>query len=65
MYFVIYRSDDDERPVKLQKIVLGYNATSGGFKFDLDLSYKLKPLIRQYSSGRPTLVSMRLLLRLI
>lgn len=42
--------------MKLQKIVLGYNFKANSFKFDFDLTYKLKPLIRQYSNGQPTLV---------
>ncbi|XP_029345903.1 probable ATP-dependent DNA helicase HFM1 [Acyrthosiphon pisum] len=50
------KSTEDERPVKLQKIVLGYNYKTSSFKFDFDLTYKLKPLIRQYSNGRPTLI---------
>ncbi|XP_026813097.1 probable ATP-dependent DNA helicase HFM1 [Rhopalosiphum maidis] len=50
------KSAEDERPVKLQKIVLGYNFKANSFKFDFDLTYKLKPLIRQYSNGRPTLI---------
>ncbi|KAF0755576.1 putative ATP-dependent DNA helicase HFM1, partial [Aphis craccivora] len=50
------KSTEDERPVKLQKIVLGYNCKTNNFKFDFDLTYKLKPLIRQYSNGRPTLI---------
>lgn len=53
---LFHRSDEDERPVKLQKIVLGYNFNPSGFKFDLDLTYKLKSLIKQYSNGQPTLV---------
>ncbi|CAH1708540.1 unnamed protein product [Aphis gossypii] len=50
------QSTEDERPVKLQKIVLGYNCKTNNFKFDFGLTYKLKPLIRQYSNGRPTLI---------
>lgn len=50
--------------MKLRKIVLGYNSSFGGFKFDLDLTFKLKPLIIQYSNGRPTLVRKKLLYKL-
>ncbi|KAL4149664.1 hypothetical protein QTP88_003556 [Uroleucon formosanum] len=50
------KNTDDERQVKLQKMVLGYNYNTSSFKFDFDLTYKLKPLIRQYSNGRPTLI---------
>lgn len=53
---IFYRSNEDERPVKLQKIVLGYYYKSSGFQFDVNLTYKLKPLILQYSNGQPTLV---------
>ncbi|VEN38347.1 unnamed protein product [Callosobruchus maculatus] len=47
------------RPVKLNKIVLGYSynpKTMNPFKFDLSLNYKLKNLIMQYSEGKPTLI---------
>lgn len=59
-----YRSNEDERPVKLQKIVLGYDyETCSNYKFDIHLTYKLKILILQYSKGRPTLVWERLYFR--
>uniref|UniRef100_A0A2S2Q4M4 Putative ATP-dependent DNA helicase HFM1 n=1 Tax=Sipha flava TaxID=143950 RepID=A0A2S2Q4M4_9HEMI len=52
-----FKSNEDERPVKLQKIVLGYNYNPcSNYKFDIDLTYKLKMLILQYSKGRPTLI---------
>lgn len=44
------------RPVKLKKIVLGYQAGTSAFKFDITLNYKLQDVILRYSDGKPTLV---------
>nr|XP_022917190.1 probable ATP-dependent DNA helicase HFM1 [Onthophagus taurus] len=54
-----FRFKDEVRPVKLNKIVIGYpfnSAMSSPFKFDMMLSYKLHHIILQYSCGKPTLV---------
>nr|CAI5862914.1 unnamed protein product [Callosobruchus analis] len=54
-----FKFSEEMRPVKLNKIVLGYSynpKTMTPFKFDLSLNYKLKNLIRQYSEGKPTLI---------
>lgn len=53
-----FRVSENLRPVKLQKVVLGYpcafNTTA--FRFDMSLTYKLKHIIMEYSSGKPVLV---------
>ncbi|XP_050536817.1 probable ATP-dependent DNA helicase HFM1 isoform X2 [Daktulosphaira vitifoliae] len=51
-----FRANEDERPVKLKKIVKGYCSSTNGFGFDLHLSYKIEPLIKKYSNNRPTLI---------
>lgn len=47
------------RPVALKKIVKGYPSfkKQSPFLFDITLSYKLKPIIFEYSKNKPTLVS--------
>lgn len=52
------RIPDEKRPVKLQKIVLGYPAfsTQSAFQFDMSLNYKLSGLIKEHWSGKPVLV---------
>lgn len=49
---------DEMRPVKLQKVVLGYPCDSNCtyFRFDLNLNYQLVEVIKQYSGGKPTLI---------
>lgn len=46
------------RPVKLKKVVLGYewayNCTY--FRFDMSLNYQLVDVIKRYSNGKPTLI---------
>lgn len=51
------------RPVALKKIVKGYPSfkKQSPFLFDITLSYKLKPIIFEYSKNKPTLVSAVLL----
>lgn len=48
------------RPVKLNKIVIGYepiaSSCSSEYKFDIQLSYKLENIIRMHSSNKPTLI---------
>lgn len=51
------------RPVALKKIVKGYPSfkKQSPFLFDITLSYKIKPIIFEYSKNKPTLVSAVLL----
>ncbi|NXB84380.1 HFM1 helicase, partial [Vidua chalybeata] len=60
---VCLKIDEDQRPVKLRKIVLGFpcrctqnsdNQTE--FKFDLTLNYKIASIIQTYSEQKPALV---------
>ncbi|XP_050429642.1 probable ATP-dependent DNA helicase HFM1 [Adelges cooleyi] len=51
-----FKVSEEERPVKLQKVVIGYTNSSNSFCFDIHLSYKIEPLIKKYSNGRPTLI---------
>ncbi|XP_044252465.1 probable ATP-dependent DNA helicase HFM1 [Tribolium madens] len=53
-----FKFSDDFRPVRLNKIVMGYSEPpkSTPFKFDLTLNYKLHSLMMQYSHGKPTLI---------
>jgi len=46
------------RPVKLQKIVLGYPHPVGAsqFHFEMSLSYKLHTILFKYAHGKPTLI---------
>ncbi|CAL1546925.1 unnamed protein product, partial [Lymnaea stagnalis] len=46
------------RPVKLEKIVLGFPFKEGtsDFRFDMNLSYRLRAAIDTYSHSKPTLV---------
>ncbi|XP_038193954.1 probable ATP-dependent DNA helicase HFM1 isoform X2 [Arvicola amphibius] len=55
---VYLRMDESHRPVKLQKVVLGFPCSSNQteFKFDLALNYKVYSVIRTYSDQKPTLV---------
>lgn len=50
----------DLRPVKLQKIVFGYepnkSAATNEYRFDIQLTYKLENLIRTHAEQKPTLV---------
>ena len=58
--------DDSYRPVKLQKVVIGYQCheSTSNFRFDLSLNYKLSSLIKTYSENKPTLVVSEKLKRL-
>jgi ATP-dependent DNA helicase HFM1/MER3 len=58
-YFSIgYKMSNDLRPVRLRKIVLGYNCkqTWNDFQFDMQLSYRLDSVIKTYSESKPTLI---------
>ncbi|NXX14413.1 HFM1 helicase, partial [Podargus strigoides] len=50
--------DEDQRPVKLRKIVLGFPCSDNQteFKFDLTLNYKIASIIQTYSEQKPALV---------
>ncbi|BGP54086.1 ATP-dependent DNA helicase MER3 [Rhodotorula sphaerocarpa] len=52
----VFQFDDNFRPCKLQKVVVGYPRGSNDFAFAASLSFKLYDLIKQYSSGKPVLV---------
>ncbi|NWY09271.1 HFM1 helicase, partial [Aphelocoma coerulescens] len=55
---VCLRIDEDQRPVKLRKIVLGFPCSDNQseFKFDLTLNYKIASIIQTYSEQKPALV---------
>ncbi|CAK7303301.1 Probable ATP-dependent DNA helicase HFM1 [Vulpes lagopus] len=55
---VCLKMDEKHRPVKLQKVVLGFPCGSNQteFKFDLTLNYKIAGVIQTYSDQKPTLV---------
>ncbi|XP_052055209.1 probable ATP-dependent DNA helicase HFM1 [Apodemus sylvaticus] len=55
---VCLKMDESHRPVKLEKVVLGFPCSSNQteFKFDLALNYKVYSVIRTYSDQKPTLV---------
>uniref|UniRef100_A0A2K5DRD7 Probable ATP-dependent DNA helicase HFM1 n=1 Tax=Aotus nancymaae TaxID=37293 RepID=A0A2K5DRD7_AOTNA len=55
---VCLKMDESHRPVKLQKVVLGFPCSSNQneFKFDLTLDYKIASVIQMYSDQKPTLV---------
>lgn len=46
------------RPVKLRKVVLGYECAPNTtyFRFDMNLNYQLVNVINRYSDGKPTLI---------
>ncbi|NXY53354.1 HFM1 helicase, partial [Callaeas wilsoni] len=55
---VCLKIDEDQRPVKLHKIVLGFPCSDNQteFKFDLTLNYKIASIIQTYSEQKPALV---------
>lgn len=46
------------RPVKLNKVVMGYYCSpkTSDYCFDLTLNYKLATVIKDYSESKPTLI---------
>ncbi|XP_017478846.1 PREDICTED: probable ATP-dependent DNA helicase HFM1, partial [Rhagoletis zephyria] len=50
---------DADRPVPLEKYVLGFNSCLRGFKFDMSLNYKLMGILRKYSECKATLISRK------
>lgn len=59
---VCLKIDEDQRPVKLRKIVLGFPCSDNQteFKFDLTLNYKIASVIQTYSEQKPALVVQQL-----
>ncbi|KAF1564276.1 UNVERIFIED_CONTAM: putative ATP-dependent DNA helicase HFM1, partial [Eudyptes robustus] len=55
---VCLKIDEDQRPVKLRKIVLGFPCSDNQteYKFDLTLNYKIASVIQTYSEQKPALV---------
>ncbi|NXO34350.1 HFM1 helicase, partial [Locustella ochotensis] len=55
---VCLKIDEDQRPVKLRKVVLGFPCSDNQteFKFDLTLNYKIASIIQTYSERKPALV---------
>ncbi|NXM04444.1 HFM1 helicase, partial [Tyrannus savana] len=55
---VCLKIEEDQRPVKLRKIVLGFPCSDNQteFKFDLTLNYKIASVIQTYSEQKPALV---------
>ncbi|NXA70674.1 HFM1 helicase, partial [Mohoua ochrocephala] len=55
---VCLKIDEDQRPVKLRKIVLGFPCSDNQteFKFDLTLNYKIAGIVQTYSEQKPALV---------
>ncbi|KAJ7411127.1 hypothetical protein BTVI_51082 [Pitangus sulphuratus] len=55
---VCLKIEEDQRPVKLRKIVLGFPCSDNQteFKFDLTLNYKITGVIQTYSEQKPALV---------
>ncbi|TRZ24597.1 hypothetical protein HGM15179_002544, partial [Zosterops borbonicus] len=55
---VCLKIDEDQRPVKLRKVVLGFPCSDNQteFKFDLSLNYKIASIIQAYSEQKPALV---------
>lgn len=50
----------DMRPVKLEKLVFGYepnpSAKTSEYRFDIQLSYKVEAIIRAHSESKPVIV---------
>ncbi|KAF5277171.1 hypothetical protein FQR65_LT03877 [Abscondita terminalis] len=52
-----FKFNEDMRPVKLKKVVIGYNSIAPTpFKFDIMLNYKLQSVMLKYAEGKPTLI---------
>lgn len=58
-FICLNRLDEDMRPVKLNRVVIGYPVASekSSYKFEITLSYRLMAIIGKYSDSKPTLVS--------
>ncbi|KAK7086950.1 ATP-dependent DNA helicase MER3 [Halocaridina rubra] len=55
---VARKLEETLRPVKLRRVVLGYDCRENWseFRFEISLNYKLPSVIATYSSNKPTLV---------
>ncbi|XP_050717948.1 uncharacterized protein LOC126999409 [Eriocheir sinensis] len=55
---VYHKLEESLRPVKLRRVVLGYDCRESWteFRFDLALNYRLPGVIANYSDNKPTLV---------
>ncbi|NXA52796.1 HFM1 helicase, partial [Nothocercus julius] len=55
---ICLKIDEDHRPVKLRKVVLGFPCSDSQteFKFDLTLNYKIASVIQTYAEQKPALV---------
>jgi ATP-dependent DNA helicase HFM1/MER3 len=55
---LIFSISDEYRPVKIEKVILGYqcSASMGYFRFDMNLNYRLGDLIKRYAEDKPTLI---------
>ena len=58
MGFPFTSLDEKYRPVKLDRVVIGYpfKEKTSEFRFDMSLSYRVKAVIDKYSHGKPTLI---------
>lgn len=56
--FFLCRIPDELRPVKLKKIVIGYDCDKNKsyFRFDMNLNYQLVDIINRFANGKPTLI---------
>ena len=61
MLLFVHSLDEKYRPVKLERVVIGYPFKEGTseFRFDMNLSYRLRAIIEQHCHGKPTLVVMK------
>lgn len=57
-YFFEFSVGEEHRPVRLNKVVYGYECRIGwsSFRFDLQLTYRLKDILLKHSDGKPSLV---------
>ncbi|XP_046390762.1 probable ATP-dependent DNA helicase HFM1 isoform X2 [Ischnura elegans] len=55
---ISYKFNEDMRPVRLKKVVLGFHCPDNwsSFRFSLTLMYKLKGILLSHASGKPTLI---------
>ncbi|KAL1132183.1 hypothetical protein AAG570_010140, partial [Ranatra chinensis] len=55
---IYFKFGEEMRPVHLDKVVIGYPSRNNitAFKFEMNLSYKIKQIVLKYSNGKPTLI---------
>lgn len=58
LFNYVNRIGNEMRPVTLCKVVKGYTfkGKQSQYQFDINLSYKIKDILFEYSEGKPTLV---------